>query len=204
MRMRKLGNTGLVVSEVCLGTMTFSAGEGRWAAVGRMEQTAVNDVVKTSLERGVNFLDTANVDEIRNAVRMGILAGVTTNPTLMAKESGATYRDRIVEICELVKGPVSAECTSRDLPCLLEEGRTLASWHEHVIVKIAMDETGLEATSILSKEGIRINMTLVFSANQALLAASAGATFQAVSSRGKLKGTITATTPNGSLIVKLI
>lgn len=123
------------------------------------------------------FLDTANIDEIREVARMGVLAGVTTNPTLMAKESGVSYRDRVVEICEVVGGPVSAECTSRDLAGLLEEGREIAAWHEHVVVKIPIDEAGLAATSTLAKEGIKINMTLVFSANQALLAATAGATY---------------------------
>jgi transaldolase len=123
------------------------------------------------------FLDTANIDEVRDAVRMGILSGVTTNPSLMAKEQGITYRERVVEICEAVRGPVSAECVSRDIKDLLEEARDVASWHEHVVVKIPIDETGLEATSVLSREGIRINMTLVFSANQALLAATAGATY---------------------------
>ena len=123
------------------------------------------------------FLDTANLDEIRQAARMGILAGVTTNPTLMAKESGSTYRERVVEICETVNGPVSAECTSRDVEGLLQEGRTIASWHPNVVVKIPIDANGLEATSILAKESIKINMTLVFSANQSLLAALAGATY---------------------------
>lgn len=123
------------------------------------------------------FLDTANIDEIRDAARMGILAGVTTNPSLMAKESGVSYRERVIEICETVRGPVSAECTSRDVPGLLEEARTIASWHEWVVVKIPMDANGLEATSVLSKEGIKVNMTLIFSANQALLAALAGATY---------------------------
>jgi transaldolase len=123
------------------------------------------------------FLDTANIDEIRHGVQMGVLAGVTTNPSLMAKEKGVTYRDRVVEICEAVNGPVSAECVSRDLKELLAEGRDVASWHKHVVVKIPIDEIGLEATSILSREGITINMTLVFSANQALLAATAGATY---------------------------
>jgi transaldolase len=123
------------------------------------------------------FLDTANIDEIRDVARLGVLAGVTTNPTLMAKESGVSYRDRVIEICEAVQGPVSAECTSRDVHGLLEEGRSLASWHEQVVVKIPIDANGLEATSILSREGIRINMTLVFSANQSLLAALAGATY---------------------------
>jgi transaldolase len=123
------------------------------------------------------FLDTANIDEIRDVARWGVLAGVTTNPTLMAKEAGVSYHDRVIEICETVNGPVSAECTSRDIDGLLEEGRMLAAWHEHVVVKIPIDANGLEATSILSREGIRINMTLIFSANQALLAALAGATY---------------------------
>lgn len=123
------------------------------------------------------FLDTANIDEIRHGARMGILAGVTTNPTLMAKESGISYRERVVEICEVVHGPVSAECISRDVAGLVEEGRELARWHANVVVKIPIDGAGLEATSILSREGIRINTTLVFSANQALLAATAGATY---------------------------
>jgi transaldolase len=110
---------------------------------------------------------------------MGILAGVTTNPTLMAKEKdqGVAYRDRVVEICEAVNGPVSAECVSRDLPGLLAEAREIATWHRHVVVKIPIDETGLEATAILARDGIKLNMTLIFSANQALLAATAGATY---------------------------
>jgi transaldolase len=123
------------------------------------------------------FLDTANIDEIRDAARMGVLAGVTTNPTLMAKEGGVSYRERVIEICEAVNGPVSAECTSRDVPGLLEEGRAIAAWHPNVVVKVPMDANGLEATSVLSREGIRINMTLIFSANQSLLAALAGATY---------------------------
>lgn len=123
------------------------------------------------------FLDTANIDHIREVANWGILSGVTTNPTLMAREGGADYRDRVIEICEVVQGPVSAECVSRDVPGLLEEARRIASWHPQVVVKIPVDEAGLEATSRLSREGIRINMTLVFSANQALLAALAGATY---------------------------
>ncbi len=123
------------------------------------------------------FLDTANIDEIRDAARMGVLAGVTTNPTLMSKESGISYKDRVIEICETVNGPVSAECTSRDVRGLLEEARMIAGWNKHVVVKIPIDANGLEATSLLSKEGIKINMTLIFSANQALLAALAGATY---------------------------
>jgi transaldolase len=123
------------------------------------------------------FLDTADIDEIREVHRMGVLAGVTTNPSLMAKVSGKSYRDRVVEICELIQGPVSAECTSRDVAGLLEEGRQIASWHKDVVVKIAIDANGLEAASTLAKEGIKINMTLVFTANQALMAALAGCTY---------------------------
>ena len=123
------------------------------------------------------FLDTASIEEVRQGVRMGILSGVTTNPTLMAKERGVTYRERVVEICETVQGPVSAECVARELRELLEEAREVAAWHKHVVVKIPIDELGLEATSILAREGLKINMTLIFSANQALLAATAGATY---------------------------
>jgi len=124
------------------------------------------------------FLDTANIDEIRAAHNMGVLAGVTTNPSLMAKEAGSgSYHDRVVEICELVNGPVSAECTARDVQGLLKEGREIAAWHPNVVVKIPIDTAGLEAASTLAKEGIKINMTLVFSANQALLAALAGCTY---------------------------
>lgn len=123
------------------------------------------------------FLDTANIEQIREVAKMGIISGVTTNPTLMAMEKGVTYRDRVVEICETVDGPVSAECTARDVEGLLIEGREIAAWHPNVVVKIPIDDAGLEATAKLSKEGIKINMTLIFSANQALLAATAGATF---------------------------
>ena len=123
------------------------------------------------------FLDTANIEHIREIVRMGVLSGVTTNPTLMAKEQGISYRDRVVEICEAVDGPVSAECTSRSVDELVIEGREVAAWHPNVVVKIPIDDAGLEATSTLAAEGIKINMTLIFSANQALLAATAGATY---------------------------
>jgi transaldolase len=123
------------------------------------------------------FLDTANIDEIREVARMGVLSGVTTNPTLMAKEQGVEYRERVVEICGVVNGPVSAECISRDVPGLIAEAREVAVWHPNVVVKIPIDAVGLEATSKLSQEGVKVNMTLVFSANQALLAALAGAAY---------------------------
>jgi len=123
------------------------------------------------------FLDTANIDEIREAAKLGVLSGVTTNPTLMAKERGVEYKQRVVEICEAVKGPVSAECIARDVPGIIAEAREVAAWHPDVVVKIPIDAAGLEATAALAKEGVKINMTLVFSANQSLLAALAGAAY---------------------------
>lgn len=121
------------------------------------------------------FLDTANIDDIRRGAAMGVVDGVTTNPSLVAAE-GVEYRDRVLEICEIVDGPISAETISETADELVEEGRRIASWHENVVVKVAMSEAGLEAISRLSAEGISTNCTLVFSANQALLAARAGAT----------------------------
>lgn len=123
------------------------------------------------------FLDTANIDEIREVAAMGVLSGVTTNPTLMAKEQGVDYKTRVIEICEVVGGPVSAEAISRDAPGLIAEAREVSSWHPHVVVKIPIDAVGLEATSQLAREGVKVNMTLVFSTNQALLAAVAGAAY---------------------------
>jgi transaldolase len=123
------------------------------------------------------FLDTANIDEIREAAKLGVLSGVTTNPTLMAKERGVEYRQRVVEICEVVKGPVSAECLARDVPGIIAEAREIAGWHPAVVVKIPIDAAGLEATAALAKQGVKVNMTLVFSANQSLLAALAGAAY---------------------------
>jgi transaldolase len=122
------------------------------------------------------FLDTANLEEIRQGVEWGIVDGVTTNPTLIAKE-GADFEKRIKEICELVQGPVSAEVISLDWEGMVEEARKLAAIDEHVVVKIPMTPDGIKAVKILSAEGIRTNVTLVFSANQALLAAKAGATY---------------------------
>lgn len=123
------------------------------------------------------YLDTADSDEVREGARTGVISGVTTNPSLMAKSGGSDYRQRVVEICEIVNGPVSAECVSRDVPGLLEEAREISGWHVNVVVKIPINAEGLQATSQLAKEGIKVNMTLVFSANQALLAALAGATY---------------------------
>ena len=122
------------------------------------------------------FMDTANIDEIRRGAALGVVDGVTTNPSLLAKE-GVEYRDRVLEIASVVDGPISAECISTDLDPLLAEARRIAKWHENVVVKIPMGEVGLQAIHRLSAEGIKINVTLIFSANQALLAAKAGATF---------------------------
>lgn len=122
------------------------------------------------------FLDTANIDDIRRGAAMGVVDGVTTNPTLVARE-GVDYRTRVLEICSVVDGPISAECISMELEALVEEARRIASWHPNVVVKIPMSETGLAAIRRVSAEGIRVNTTLVFSANQALLAAKAGAAF---------------------------
>jgi transaldolase len=121
-------------------------------------------------------MDTANISDIRRGARMGVVDGVTTNPSLVARE-GVEYRDRVLEICDVVDGPISAECISSEADALVEEARRIASWHPNVVVKIAMSEAGLEAIHRVSADGIRVNTTLIFSANQALLAARAGATF---------------------------
>jgi transaldolase len=124
------------------------------------------------------WLDTADVEEIRAASRFGVVTGVTTNPSLWAKAaSGTDYHDVVVEICSLVDGPVSAECLAQDVEGLVDEARKISSWHPNVVVKIPLDENGLEAIYRVSKEGIKINTTLIFQANQALLAAQAGATY---------------------------
>lgn len=122
------------------------------------------------------FIDTANLNEIKQALALGILDGVTTNPSLLAKEQGAPY-DLLREICSLVDGPVSAEVTSIDTEGMVREGEALARLHKNIVVKTPMTKAGLAATKILRQKGIRINMTLVFSAAQGLLAAKVGATF---------------------------
>jgi transaldolase len=122
------------------------------------------------------FLDTANVDHIREINEWGILAGVTTNPSLVSKE-GRCMRDCLAEIASIVSGPISAEAMSMDAEGMVKEARELASIAENINVKIPMTSQGLAAVSALAKEGIKTNVTLVFSANQAMLAAAAGATF---------------------------
>lgn len=122
------------------------------------------------------FVDTANIEEIRRAAALGIVDGVTTNPSLIAKEA-RPFREVLLDICRTVNGPVSAEAVSLDADAMVREGRELATIHENIVVKIPMTSDGLRAVHALSSEGIRTNVTLVFSAPQALLAAKAGATF---------------------------
>lgn len=122
------------------------------------------------------FLDTANLDEIRDAVSWGVIDGVTTNPSLIARE-GRDFVDTIFQICEMVDGPVSAEVVAQDAPTMLAEGRLLASVHRNVVVKVPLTVEGLKACKALSSEGTRVNVTLCFQAAQALLAAKAGATY---------------------------
>jgi transaldolase len=120
------------------------------------------------------FLDSANLNEIREAVSWGAIDGVTTNPSLVAKER-RDFFPLLQEICETVGGPVSMETTSRDAAGMIDEGRVFAKLHQHIIVKCPLTKEGLKATRQLSKERIRVNVTLCFSATQALLAAKAGA-----------------------------
>jgi transaldolase len=122
------------------------------------------------------FLDTADVDKIKRFSAGGLVDGVTTNPTLMLK-AGRKQKDVIVEICKLVDGPVSAEGNADDAAGMVKEGEEFAAWAKNVVVKLPMTEEGLKAVRALSKKGIKTNVTLVFSASQALLAAKAGATF---------------------------
>ena len=121
------------------------------------------------------FLDTADIEEIRTVHRWGVLDGVTTNPTLFAKTSGMTYEEVLQEICKITSGPVSAEVVAEDVEGMLEEGRKFAKLARNIVVKVPMSEEGLEAISRFADEGIKTNCTLIFTANQGLLAAKAGA-----------------------------
>ncbi len=122
------------------------------------------------------FIDTANLDEIREVHSWGILAGVTTNPSLIAKE-GRDFVEVVHEICELVRGPVSAEVVAQDTEGMVREGRLLARVHEHVVVKVPLTRAGLGACKTLADEGVKVNVTLCFQAAQALFAGLAGATY---------------------------
>jgi len=125
------------------------------------------------------FIDTAKIDDIRKANEMGVICGVTTNPSLIAKEGGRSQEDVLKEIASIVDGPISGEvkATTVDAEGMIAEGREIAKLHPNMVVKIPMTIEGLKATKVLSSEGIKCNVTLIFSANQALLAARAGAAY---------------------------
>jgi transaldolase len=122
------------------------------------------------------FLDTGNIEEIKRIAKLGLVDGVTTNPTLIAKE-GRPFKDIITEICEVVNGPVSAEVIGLTVKEMVQEAEELVAWAPNVVIKLPMTEQGLEATYELTKRGIKTNVTLVFSAAQGLMAAKAGATY---------------------------
>lgn len=122
------------------------------------------------------FIDTANIDEIRTAAELGVISGVTTNPSLIARE-GRDFESVIKQITDIVDGPISAEVTGESTDEMVEEGKRLSRIHENVVIKVPITEEGLKATAILSKLGIKTNVTLIFSPAQALLAARAGATY---------------------------
>lgn len=123
------------------------------------------------------FLDTANLNEIREAAQLGLIDGVTTNPSLVAKEGGVDFKQHVAAICEIVAGDVSAEVTSLDVEEMLREGREYAAIAKNVVVKCPLTNDGLKATRQLTSEGIKVNVTLCFSAAQAILAAKAGAAY---------------------------
>lgn len=123
------------------------------------------------------FLDTANIEHIRHGVRLGVISGVTTNPSLISREGKVDYQKLVKEICDIVPGPVSTEVLSQDASGMINEARQVAKWANNIVVKIPANLEGVEATSVLSKEGIKVNFTLCFSLNQALLGVAAGASF---------------------------
>lgn len=123
------------------------------------------------------FIDTASLDEIKKAAAMGLVDGVTTNPSLVAKQGGGEFKELLLRICEAVDGPISAEVISTDSAGMIREGRELAKLHRNIVVKIPLTTDGLVATKTLSGDGIKTNVTLCFSALQALLAAKAGASY---------------------------
>ncbi len=123
------------------------------------------------------FLDTANIEQIREAAKLGIISGVTTNPSLVSKEGKADYQAAIKQICSIIPGPISAEVLGEEVESMIEQARDISTWAPNIVIKIPATTTGLEATSILAKDNIKVNFTLCFSLNQALLGALAGATY---------------------------
>lgn len=123
------------------------------------------------------FLDTANIEHIRHGVRLGVVTGVTTNPSLVSREGKVDYRKLVEEICAIVPGPVSTEVLGQDVKTMVTEAREIAKWADNVVVKIPASPEGVEATAVLAKENVKVNFTLCFTLNQAILAAEAGARF---------------------------
>ncbi|MFC1927116.1 fructose-6-phosphate aldolase [Chloroflexota bacterium] len=123
------------------------------------------------------FLDTANIEHIRHGVRLGVITGVTTNPSLVSREGKVDYRKLVEEICSIVPGPVSTEVLGQDVKTIVTEAREIAKWADNVVVKIPANLEGVEATAVLAKENVKVNFTLCFTLNQAILAAEAGARF---------------------------
>ena len=123
------------------------------------------------------FLDTANIDQIRQAAKLGIISGVTTNPSLVSKEGATDYKAVVKEICSIIPGPVSVEVLTEEAQAMIEQARDISTWAPNVVIKIPATTDGLEVTSALAKEGIKVNFTLCFSLNQAILGALAGATY---------------------------
>ena len=123
------------------------------------------------------FLDTANIEHIRHGVKLGVITGVTTNPSLVSREGKVDYRKLVQEICYIVPGPVSTEVLGQDAQTMVAEAREIAKWAENIVVKIPSSLEGVEATSLLAGENIKVNFTLCFTLNQAILAAQAGAVF---------------------------
>jgi transaldolase len=123
------------------------------------------------------FLDTANVEHIRHGVALGVVTGVTTNPSIVSREGRVDYRKLVQEICSIVPGPVSTEVLSQNVQSMVAEAREIAKWAENIVVKIPASLEGVAATSVLVRENIKVNLTLCFTLNQALLGAAAGATF---------------------------
>jgi len=123
------------------------------------------------------FLDTANLEHIRHGVSLGVVTGVTTNPSLVSKEGKVDYRKLVEEICAIVPGPVSTEVLGQDVKTMVAEAREIAKWADNVVVKIPASAEGVQATAVLAKENVKVNFTLCFTLNQAVLAAEAGARF---------------------------
>ncbi len=145
------------------------------------------------------FLDTANVEDIRRFARLGLIDGVTTNPALIARE-GRDFREVVAEICDIVDGPISTEVISLDAATMIEEARMIAKLHPNIVVKIPATKAGYEALNVVSQEGIKVNFTIIYTANQAWLAAKAGATYVS-----PFVGRLDATSTHGSdLIAEIV